>query len=625
MDMSNIKIFVTHTPNKNDYMVDNPLLVDVIAGADYQTKPADPRMSRDNDGENISAKNKTYCELSTQYWAWKNIDADYYGFCHYRRFLTLLPVSEELKSKRDERGQISSPILNKYTVKKLGLDRSEEMEKFVEQYDCVLPVKQDLSKLPTPKGVKKSVYEHFAGHDRMFMHAEDLNTLMEVLAEKFPEYKEDAQQYLGHSEFWGFNCFILKKEWFEKLCEFEFGILFELEQRVDTRLYNRQKSRIYGFMGEILSCIFFYHLQKTHPELKFGESQLIYFENTEKEELLQPEKNSNIPVVFDIDRIPPYLFSVTIESFIKQINKNSVYEVIIAHHGVEKNFLNMFKEQMAVYGNVVVKFYDYLRAERTVKGLGAQIEDVRLLLPWILVHYDKVLFAKWNVWFKEETESLLNVDMGDCLVAGVKDVLMIGQALDISPQYEEYLEKDLGIASVYDLVDTSVMLMNLKAIREKYQMKQMLHKKLPKPCPTYREKINVLYQNNIKYLPQKYVYYYTENQEEKRVINQTPLTLNNAYAEAADEPVVMVYNSDTMWNQEGSVFCNDYWEVVRKLPYYQLFISRLWMREGECGNVGREPWVLKKVKGGIMCIEDHGLPYTLSYAVRKALKGRNGR
>lgn len=623
--MSNIKIFVTHTPNKNDYMVDNPLLVDVIAGADYQTKPADPRMSRDNDGENISAKNKTYCELSTQYWAWKNIDADYYGFCHYRRFLTLLPVSEELKSKRDERGQISSPILNKYTVKKLGLDRSEEMEKFVEQYDCVLPVKQDLSKLPTPKGVKKSVYEHFAGHDRMFMHAEDLNTLMEVLAEKFPEYKEDAQQYLGHSEFWGFNCFILKKEWFEKLCEFEFGILFELEQRVDTRLYNRQQSRIYGFMGEILSCIFFYHLQKTHPELKFGESQLIYFENTEKEELLQPEKNSNIPVVFDIDRIPPYLFSVTIESFIKQINKNSVYEVIIAHHGVEKNFLNMFKEQMAVYGNVVVKFYDYLRAERTVKGLGAQIEDVRLLLPWILVHYDKVLFAKWNVWFKEETESLLNVDMGDCLVAGVKDVLMIGQALDISPQYEEYLEKDLGIASVYDLVDTSVMLMNLKAIREKYQMKQMLHKKLPKPCPTYREKINVLYQNNIKYLPQKYVYYYTENQEEKRVINQTPLTLNNAYAEAADEPVVMVYNSDTMWNQEGSVFCNDYWEVVRKLPYYQLFISRLWMREGECGNVGREPWVLKKVKGGIMCIEDHGLPYTLSYAVRKALKGRNGR
>lgn len=623
--MSNIKIFVTHTPNKNDYMVDNPLLVDVIAGADYQTKPADPRMSRDNDGENISAKNKTYCELSTQYWAWKNIDADYYGFCHYRRFLTLLPVSEELKSKRDERGQISSPILNKYTVKKLGLDRSEEMEKFVEQYDCVLPVKQDLSKLPTPKGVKKSVYEHFAGHDRMFMHAEDLNTLMEVLAEKFPEYKEDAQQYLGHSEFWGFNCFILKKEWFEKLCEFEFGILFELEQRVDTRLYNRQQSRIYGFMGEILSCIFFYHLQKTHPELKFGESQLIYFENTEKEELLQPEKNSNIPVVFDIDRIPPYLFSVTIESFIKQINKNSVYEVIIAHHGVEKNFLNMFKEQMAVYGNVVVKFYDYLRAERTVKGLGAQIEDVRLLLPWILVHYDKVLFAKWNVWFKEETESLLNVDMGDCLVAGVKDVLMIGQALDISPQYEEYLEKDLGIASVYDLVDTSVMLMNLKAIREKYQMKQMLHKKLPKPCPTYREKINVLYQNNIKYLPQKYVYYYTENQEEKRVINQTPLTLNNAYAEGADEPVVMVYNSDTMWNQEGSVFCNDYWEVVRKLPYYQLFISRLWMREGECGNVGREPWVLKKVKGGIMCIEDHGLPYTLSYAVRKALKGRNGR
>ena len=26
-----------------------------------------------------------YCELLTQYWAWKYGDADVYGFCHYRR------------------------------------------------------------------------------------------------------------------------------------------------------------------------------------------------------------------------------------------------------------------------------------------------------------------------------------------------------------------------------------------------------------------------------------------------------------------------------------------------------------------------------------------------------------
>ena len=77
----NIKIFVS-AHKQATFPEGNSIVPVQVGAANAVTRFTDTL--HDDEGVNISAENPRYCELTAQYWAWKNEDADYYGFCHYR-------------------------------------------------------------------------------------------------------------------------------------------------------------------------------------------------------------------------------------------------------------------------------------------------------------------------------------------------------------------------------------------------------------------------------------------------------------------------------------------------------------------------------------------------------------
>ena len=81
--MSKVKILVAqHKPAK---VYSNDIYTPIHVGKAISS--LDLGILGDDTGENISHLNPYYCELTAQYWAWKNLhDVDYIGLCHYRRY-----------------------------------------------------------------------------------------------------------------------------------------------------------------------------------------------------------------------------------------------------------------------------------------------------------------------------------------------------------------------------------------------------------------------------------------------------------------------------------------------------------------------------------------------------------
>ncbi len=87
----------------------------------------------------------------------------------------------------------------------------------------------------------------------------DLCVMEEIVLKLYPDYRESLESVFYHKQdVPQRNMFIMKREVFERYCEFLFKILFEVEKHIKLSPYAYYR-RVYGFMGEMLLPLFCYH------------------------------------------------------------------------------------------------------------------------------------------------------------------------------------------------------------------------------------------------------------------------------------------------------------------------------------------------------------------------------
>lgn len=210
-----MKVTVVVAAHKSYGMPDDPLYLPLHVGA----KGKEPfGFVRDDTGENISAKNPTFCELTGLYWAWKNLDADYIGLAHYRRHFSG-------KGKGDPLSRVLTEA---------------EAVRLLNGRDGILPKKRQY--------YIETLYSHYA-HT---MHAEPLDVAGEIIREKYPAYVPAFEDLKRRTSAHMFNMLILRRDRLDAYCTWLFDILFELEKRVDAAAYDTFHARFFGRVSELL-------------------------------------------------------------------------------------------------------------------------------------------------------------------------------------------------------------------------------------------------------------------------------------------------------------------------------------------------------------------------------------
>ncbi len=224
--MENIKIYVaTH---KKFEIPKEEIYIPIRVGAALNKESFG--YLRDDSGDNISVKNKNFCELTATYWILKNDKSDIVGLTHYRRYFF----------KKWKNNKISN-IINR-----------EDIEKILNKNDIIVPNSTFIIKHNVEKSWEKTHMK------------KDYDECRKVISEKYPDYIEAFDKFGKGKFLFLCNMFIARKDIFDSYYNWLFDILFELEKRINIDDYDDYNKRLYGFLSERLFNVWLIK----HNELK---------------------------------------------------------------------------------------------------------------------------------------------------------------------------------------------------------------------------------------------------------------------------------------------------------------------------------------------------------------------
>lgn len=543
----------------------------------------------DNTGDNISDKNGMYCELTAQYWAWKNAEADYYGFMHYRRYFSF----NLAHLQENEFGNVIYKRLDNHAIDELKLNDTI-IENFVKNYDVISTGDLEIANL----GKGKTVWEDYKNSPHQ--HIEDMQMVLDIIGEKYPDYMDAAQEYMKSKKAYFCNMYILRKDIFNDYSQWLFDILAEHERRSNFDDYDVDEYRVSGFLAERMWGIYYTWLKENRKDLRFKTVQCSFFEDTEEQKAVKPVFSENaIPVVLAAnDKYVPYL-TVTLQSVFDNVNPKYNYDIVVLNTDISNEHQTVLKRTYQ-RNNVSVRFYNVTALLKN-RDLQEQIyvshitveTYYRLLMQDIMQGYDKVLYIDSDLVVLDDVANLYNVDIGDNYVGAVVDIDFAGCYKGADPKRKDYCSQTLKIKDPYKYFNAGVLIMNLDAFRNAFTTKEIFDiTESQKWLYQDQDVLNAICDGHVYFLDMEWnvVMNWKEGVESRlKTLRMAPHQLYQDYLMSRKNVKIAHFaGHQKPWNVVDCDFAEYFWKYAKETSVYEQILTLSGNAKAMAGGVTSE-------------------------------------
>lgn len=544
----------------------------------------------DDTGDNISARNRQFCEATPLYWMWKNLDKlgnpDYIGFLQYRRHFVLNEEYQKKNYRENIYNLIVEDVFSQDSQAKIGLTL-ENLQKVLTSYDGIF----------CSHDTGQTVYDYKLHH-----HSQDIkywNKALEIIKKDWPQYAAAAECYnRGTLHVWS-NCFVMRREDFLEYGPFLFDVLMKIDRFAAAEYENMtpEQMRVPAYVSETMLGIFYTYLQQKNRNFK--SVPLLYIRKPFNSlcclpQHISPVKENAIPIVFIADNNYIKYTAVALQSIIAHSSKENFYDIIILENGTINSFTKQ-KVLSMLPPNFSCRFF--LSTYYIEKYRFKNFWHTRLnLMPYlkgfiaeILKDYKKAIYLDGDIIFQTDAANLYGTELKNNLLGAVEDLMVTASTHPMWQTKRAYIQKHNKMQQPKRYFNSGVLVLNLSAIRQddnfiSNYIRESEFKDKERNNHD-QDSLNFALEGKVHSLPIKYNF-------QCALLNERQLNLLSYRACKMMEDVgnaICIYHYDSdrkPWKNPSVQHADLWWKYARLTPFYEGFIYSLC--EGKARSLIRE-------------------------------------